>query len=84
MPDILDIYLFIYKLTMQSLVFDFQLYQIFWEIVGLERGPLSLESTIEELLERNSSGFGLEERDYGRRESAALTTWHPSISKSCH
>jgi hypothetical protein len=27
--------------------------------VGLERGPLSLESTIEELLERESSGSGL-------------------------
>jgi hypothetical protein len=26
---------------------DFQLYQIFWEVVGLERGPLSLVSTIE-------------------------------------
>jgi hypothetical protein len=28
--------------------------------VGLERGPLSLVSTIEELLERKSSGSGLE------------------------
>jgi hypothetical protein len=27
--------------------------------VGLERGPLSLVSTIEELLGRNSSGSGL-------------------------
>jgi hypothetical protein len=27
---------------------------------GLERGPLSLASTIEELLERKSSGSGLE------------------------
>jgi hypothetical protein len=26
--------------------------KIFWEVVGLERGPLSLLSTIEELLER--------------------------------
>jgi hypothetical protein len=25
-------------------------YQIFWEVVGLKRGPLSLVSTIEELL----------------------------------
>jgi hypothetical protein len=45
--------------------------------VGLERGPFSLVSTIEELLERKSSGSGLENRDYGRRGSAALTTWHP-------
>jgi hypothetical protein len=34
--------------------------------VGLERGPLSLASTIEELLERNSSRFDLEIREYGR------------------
>jgi hypothetical protein len=34
--------------------------------VGLKRGPLSLVNTIEELLERNSSGFGLENRQYGR------------------
>jgi hypothetical protein len=33
--------------------------------VGLERGPLSLVSTTEELLERQSSGSGLENRDYG-------------------
>jgi hypothetical protein len=33
--------------------------------VGLERGPLSLTSTIEELLGRNSSS-GLENREYGR------------------
>jgi hypothetical protein len=31
-------------------------------------GPLSLVSTIEELLERKSSGSGLEIREYGRRE----------------
>jgi hypothetical protein len=36
--------------------------------VGLERGPLSLVSTIEELLGRKSSGFGLESREYGRRD----------------
>jgi hypothetical protein len=34
--------------------------------VGLERGPLSLMSTTEELLGRNSSVSGLENRDYGR------------------
>jgi hypothetical protein len=34
--------------------------------VGLERGPLSLVSAIEELLERESSSSGLENRDYGR------------------
>jgi hypothetical protein len=39
-----------------------------WEVVGLERGPLSLASKIEELLERKSSGSGLESREYGRRD----------------
>jgi hypothetical protein len=34
--------------------------------VGLERGPLSLVSITEELLVRNSTGFGLENREYGR------------------
>jgi hypothetical protein len=46
--------------------FDSRGYQIFWEVVGLERGALSLVSTIEELLGRNSSGSGLENREYGR------------------
>jgi hypothetical protein len=32
--------------------FDSRRYQIFWEVVGLERGALSLVSTIEELLDR--------------------------------
>jgi hypothetical protein len=41
-------------------------YQIFWEVVNLERGPLSLVCTIEELLERKSSGSGPEIREYGR------------------
>jgi hypothetical protein len=36
--------------------------------VGQERGPLSLLSTIEELLGRKSSGSGLESREYGRRD----------------
>jgi hypothetical protein len=34
--------------------------------VGLERGPLSLVSTTEELLGRKSSGSGLESREYDR------------------
>jgi hypothetical protein len=36
--------------------------------VGLERGPLSLVSIIEELRGRNSSGSGLENREYGHRD----------------
>jgi hypothetical protein len=43
-------------------------YQIFWEVVSLEWGPLNLVSTIEELLGRKSSGSGLESRDYGRKD----------------
>jgi hypothetical protein len=38
--------------------------------VGLELGPLSLVSASEELLGRTSSGFGLENLEYGR--------WDPS------
>jgi hypothetical protein len=38
--------------------------------VGLERGPLSLVSTIEELLGRKSSGSGLLSRKYGRRDAS--------------
>jgi hypothetical protein len=42
--------------------------------VGLERGPLSLVSTTEELLKTESSESDLENRDYSRSASAALTT----------
>jgi hypothetical protein len=45
-----------------------QRYKISREVVGLERGPLSLVSTTEELLERTNSGSGLEIREYGRRD----------------
>jgi hypothetical protein len=48
--------------------FDSRHYQIFWEVVGLELGPLNLVSTTEELLERKGSGSGLESRDYSCRE----------------
>jgi hypothetical protein len=44
--------------------------------VSLERGPLSLVSTTEELLERKSSGSGLENRDYGRGD---LSHWPRGI-----
>jgi hypothetical protein len=33
--------------------------------VSLEQGPLSIMSTIEELLGRESSGSGLESQEYG-------------------
>jgi hypothetical protein len=57
--------------------FDSRRYKIFWEVVSLELGPLSLMSTIEELLERKSSGSCLESREYGRRDPSR---W-PSIRK---
>jgi hypothetical protein len=59
---------------------DSRRYHIFWKVVGLERGPLSLVSTIGEILERKSSGFGLENQNYGRSGSAALSTRHPPLS----
>jgi hypothetical protein len=68
-------------LQIQKSVFDSQRYQIFWEIVGLERGPLSLVNTIEDLLESKISFSCLGNRDYGRRGSAALTTQHPLSAK---
>jgi hypothetical protein len=48
--------------------FGYRRYQIFREVVGLERGPLSLVSTIEELLEKIVSGSCLEIREYGSRD----------------
>jgi hypothetical protein len=36
----------------------------------MERGPFSLVSTIDELLERNGSSSGLESRDYVRKDSS--------------
>jgi hypothetical protein len=39
-------------LQIQRSGFDSRPYQIFWEVVGLERGPTSLMNTIEELLDR--------------------------------
>jgi hypothetical protein len=43
--------------------FDFRPYQIFWEAVCLERGPLRLVSINEALFERKYSCSGLETRD---------------------
>jgi hypothetical protein len=42
--------------------FDSRRYQIFWVVVGLEWGPLSLVRITEELLEWKSSGSGQENR----------------------
>jgi hypothetical protein len=50
----------------RGLGFDSRRLQILWEVAGRERGPLSLVSTIEELIGRNSSGSSSEIREYGR------------------
>jgi hypothetical protein len=39
-------------LQIRSPEFDSRRYKILWEVVGLERDPLSLVSTTEELLDR--------------------------------
>jgi hypothetical protein len=41
---------------------------MFCQVVGQERGPLSLVSAIEELLGRKGSGSGLEIQEYGRMD----------------
>jgi hypothetical protein len=56
------------RLQIQRTRFDSRRHQIFLEVVGLKRGPLSLRSTIEELPERKSSSSGLENRDYCRSD----------------
>jgi hypothetical protein len=53
-------------LQIQRSTFDSWCYQIFWEVVGLKRGPLSLVSTTEELLRRKSSSSGPENWEYVR------------------
>jgi hypothetical protein len=47
--------------------FDSRRYQIFWEVMCLQRGPFSLMSTIEELLDKKSNDSSLESREHGRR-----------------
>jgi hypothetical protein len=47
----------------RGLGFDSRAYQIFWEVGGMERGPVSLVRANEELLEWKSSSSGLENRD---------------------
>jgi hypothetical protein len=55
-------------LQIQRPGFDSRRCHIFWEVVGLEQAPLSLVSTTEKLLGRNSSGSGLESWEYSRRD----------------
>jgi hypothetical protein len=63
--------------------FDSRRYQIFWEVVGLERDPLSVVSTIEELLGRKVAA------PVYKTENTAVWICHadhakPSILKSWH
>jgi hypothetical protein len=51
--------------------------------VGLERGPLSLVTIIEELLQRNSSGSGVEIREYGRRDPSRSSVCHVKMEATC-
>jgi hypothetical protein len=51
--------------------FDSRSYQILWEVVGLERGPLCLVNTTEELLQWKSSGFGS-----SKSILTAVGSWH--------
>jgi hypothetical protein len=63
--------------------FDSMRYQIFWEVVGLEWGPLSIVCKTKELLGRQSSSFGLRNKNtaVGIRCADHAT---PSIPKSWH
>jgi hypothetical protein len=58
-------------LQIQRSEFDSRRCRIFWEVVGLERSPLGLVNTIEKLLERKNSGFGVENWEYGRRDPSS-------------
>jgi hypothetical protein len=68
-------------LQIQRSGFDSRRYQIFW-VVGLERGPLCLVSTIENLLWRENSGSGLEIQEHGRRDASRWPRDSPFIRNS--
>jgi hypothetical protein len=70
-------------LQIQRSGFDSLRYKIFWQVVGLERSPLSLVSNTEELLERknNSSGLETENTAVGIRHVDHMA---PSTRKSWH
>jgi hypothetical protein len=51
--------------------------------VGLERSPLSLVSTTEELLERKCNGSRLEILEYGRRGPLPVIERHVVLELIC-
>jgi hypothetical protein len=51
--------------------------------VGLERGPLSLESTIENLFKRKRSAYGLERREYDRGDDTNFGDKRRSFGRYC-
>jgi hypothetical protein len=61
--------------------FDSRRYHNLWEVVGLEWGPIRLVSTIEELLKRKSSGYGLENREFDCRDPPRWLLGTPLSSK---
>jgi hypothetical protein len=67
-------------LQIQRPEFDSRHYQIFWEVVGLEQGPLSLVSTTEELLDRKVEAPSRKPRVWPWG-SIMLITWHPLSAK---
>jgi hypothetical protein len=71
-------------LQIQISEFDSRRYQIFWEVVGLERGPLSPVTTTEELLERKSIGSGLETENtaVGIRHSDHGVWWFHNFKRN--
>jgi hypothetical protein len=64
--------------------FDSRRYQIFWEVVGQERGLLTLVRITEEVLESRSSGFGSRKLRLTAVEIRCADHTTPSIRKSCH
>jgi hypothetical protein len=58
-------------------VFDSRRYQILWEVMSLNRGPLSLVDITEELLECKNSGLRSRKSILTAMGSVALTTRHP-------
>jgi hypothetical protein len=64
--------------------FDSRRYQVFWEVVSLERGPLSLLRETEELLEWKSSGSGSRKPRLTALGIRCADNATPSIRKSWH